>query len=96
MDYTQILIKPIVSEKATFVKDASQQVAFYVNPKANKIEIRKAVEAVFNVKVSAVNVLVGKPVARSKQGRVVGQTTGYKKAYVTLAAGEKIDFFEGV
>ncbi|ABB39052.1 Ribosomal protein L25/L23 [Oleidesulfovibrio alaskensis G20] len=96
MDYTQILIKPLVSEKATFVKESSEQVVFFVNPRANKIEIKKAVESVFNVKVAGVNVVTRKPQARTKHGRVTGQTAGYKKAYVTLAPGEKIDFFEGV
>lgn len=97
MDYTKILIKPVVSEKATFVKDASNQVSFYVHPDANKIEIKRAVEDAFKVKVEAVNVIKKKPLARSRWGRrVAGRISGYKKAYVTLAPGEKIEFFEGV
>ncbi|WP_353116253.1 50S ribosomal protein L23 [Nitratidesulfovibrio sp.] len=96
MDYTQILVKPLVSEKATFVKDQAQQVVFFVNPRANKIEIKKAVEAAFKVKVTDVNVVTKKPADKVRQGRVVGRISGCKKAYVTLAPGEKIEFFEGV
>lgn len=96
MNYTQILIKPLISEKATFLKEAAEQVTFYVAPGANKIEIRKAVEEAYNVKVADVNVVKRGPQARRRQGRIVGQVSGYKKAYVTLAPGEKIEFFEGV
>lgn len=96
MNYTQILIKPLISEKATFLKEVAEQVTFFVDPRANKIEIRKAVEDAYNVKVAEVNVVKHKPQARVRQGRTVGQVSGYKKAYVTLAPGEKIEFFEGV
>lgn len=96
MDYTKILIKPLVSEKATYVREISQQVAFFVDPRANKIEIKKAVEAAFKVKVTGVNVVNRKPSDRVRQGRVVGRVSGFKKAYVTLAPGDKIEFFEGV
>jgi large subunit ribosomal protein L23 len=96
MDYTQILIKPVISEKATFLKEEDGQVAFFVHPFANKIEIKKAVESAFDVKVVTVNVARMRPLARKKWGKVVGRESGYKKAYVTLAEGEKIEFFEGV
>ena len=96
MDYTQILLRPVVTEKATDVKDFSNQVTFLVHPDANKIEIRKAVEKAFDVKVSQVNVVRRRPQPRKRWGRATGQETGYKKAYVTLMPGEKIEFFEGV
>ena len=96
MDYSQIIMKPLVSEKATFVKEGANQVVFFVNPRANKIEIKKAVEEAFKVTVTEVRVLTKKPVARVRQGRVAGKTAGRKKAYVTLAPGQKIEFFEGV
>lgn len=96
MDYTQILLKPLLTEKTTLLKEEGGQVAFFVHPNANKIEIQKAVEKAFNVKVLSVNVVKRAPVNRERQGRVVGRTTGYKKAYVKLAPGEKIEFFEGV
>ena len=96
MDYTQVILRPIVTEKATFVKDGHNQVTFLVSPRAGKVEIRRAVEEAFRVKVLDVNVTVRKPRAKSRQGRTVGRVAGCKKAYVTLAAGEKIEFFEGV
>jgi len=96
MNYTKILIKPLVSEKATFLKEEAQQVTFFVATSANKIEIKKAVEEAYNVKVAGVNVVKRRPQPRVRNGRTVGQIPGFKKAYVTLAAGEKIEFFEGV
>lgn len=99
MDYTQILLKPLISEKGTFLKEESNQVVFFVHREANKIQIKKAVEDAFAVKVEAVNVVVRKPLAklfsRGKR-RLQGRVPGYKKAYVTLTEGSKIEFFEGV
>ena len=64
MDHTQILLRPVVTEKATFLRDGANQVAFFVHPDANKIEIKKAVETAFNVKVTDVNVVTRKPTER--------------------------------
>lgn len=99
MDYTQILIKPLISEKGTYLKEEVNQVAFFVRKDANKIQIKKAVEDAFDVKVEAVNVVVKKPQAKMVtrgRRRQASQLPGYKKAYVTLAPGSKIEFFEGV
>lgn len=96
MDYTQILRKPLVSEKATRAKDEANKVLFYVAKEANKIEIKKAVEEAFDVQVEAVNVVKRGPEKRKRFGRIMGQKSGYKKAYISLAPGEKIEFFEGV
>ena len=96
MDYSQVIIRPLVSEKATSMKDEANQVAFYVNPRANKIEIKRAVEKAFSVSVTDVRVVCKKTGDKKRQGRVVGRVAGYKKAYVTLAEGAKIEFFEGV
>ena len=99
MDYTQILIKPLISEKGTFLKEEVNQVAFFVRRDANKVQIKKAVEDAFDVKVEAVNVVVKKPLAKvfaRGRKRLAGTVSGYKKAYVTLAPGSKIEFFEGV
>jgi len=96
MDYTQVLLKPVVSEKANIVKEEAGHVTFFVHPQANKVEVKKAVEKVFDVKVEAVNMVNRKPMKRSKMGRVIGKIPGYKKAYVKLVPGEKIDLFEGV
>ena len=89
MDHTQILLRPVVTEKTTFLR------AFFVHPDANKIEIKKAVETAFNVKVTDVNVVTRKPTERVRN-RKVSRVPGWRKAYVTLASGEKIEFFEGV
>ncbi|MDK2955110.1 MAG: large subunit ribosomal protein [Desulfovibrionales bacterium] len=96
MDHTQVLIKPLISEKATLAKETTNQVVFYVHPAANKIEVKKAVEKAFNVTVERVNMVRKRPGMRRKFGRAIAKVSGSKKAYVTLAAGEKIEFFEGV
>ncbi len=95
MDYTQILLRPVVTEKATALREGSVY-AFFVAPGANRIEIGKAVEEAFKVKVTKVNVVTVRPRRRVRQGRVKGRIAGYRKAYVTLAADNKIEFFEGV
>ncbi|MDR1242976.1 MAG: 50S ribosomal protein L23 [Deltaproteobacteria bacterium] len=96
MDYTQIILKPIVTEKSSAMREEYNQAAFLVAPGAGKIDIKNAVEAAFKVKVLGVNVVVSKPKAKTRQGRTVGKSAGCKKAYVSLAQGEKIEFFEGV
>ncbi len=96
MESSQVLLRPLISEKSTGLKDLNNQVAFYVHAAANKIDVQRAVESAFGVKVSAVNILNHRPRTRKKFGRVVGKVSGYKKAYVSLASGDKIDFFEGV
>jgi len=96
MESTQVLLRPIISEKSTGLKELENQVVFLVHSAANKIDVRRAVENVFDVKVSAVNIVNYRPRRRTKFGRSVGKVSGYKKAYVALAVGEKIDFFEGV
>lgn len=89
-----IILEPIVSEKSVGMK-ANNQYAFKVHPKANKIEIRHAVEELFKVKVDAVNTMncSGK---KKRLGAFAGRTPDYKKAIVTLKAGESIAFFEGI
>ena len=96
MDYSKVLIKPVVSEKANEAKEQSNHVSFFVHPDSNKIEVKKAVEAAFDVKVESVNIVRKKAMPRKKFGRVTGRIPGYKKAYVKLAAGDKIEIFEGV
>lgn len=96
MEYANILLRPLVSEKATQMKEAANQVVFFVHPEANKIEIAKAVEKAFSVTVEGVRVVRRRPLSRTRMGKVTGRVSGYKKAYVTLAKGDKIEFFEGV
>lgn len=92
----EILIKPIVSEKSEKLSDKLTQYSFIVNKAANKIEIKKAVEAQYNVAVSSVNTLIMPKKARSrntKSGVLKGHLSSFKKAVVTLADGEEIDLF---
>ena len=96
MDYTSIILKPVITEKANLAKEYLNQVSFIVANTANKIEVKRAVEAAFNVKVEAVNIVRRRPSRRSRHGRTIGKVAGFKKAYVTLAAGDKIEFFQGV
>lgn len=96
MESAQVLLKPLISEKTTGMKALGNQIAFRVHAAANKIDVQRAVEGVFGVKVTAVNIVRYRPRQRTKFGRAVGKIAGYKKAYVSLAPGDKIDFFEGV
>ncbi|MDY6147495.1 MAG: 50S ribosomal protein L23 [Porphyromonas sp.] len=92
-----IIIKPVITEKMTAITEKKpERYAFLVAPKANKIEIRKAVEAMYNVKVVSVNTMNhdGKRKSRyTKTGIIKGHTKATKKAVVTLAEGQTIDFF---
>lgn len=97
MHYSQILIRPIITEKANKMRDESNQIAFYVFPEANKIQIKKAVEEAFNVKALAVNIVNRRPLRRRRFGRAaISRVPGYAKAYVTLAPGDTVEIFEGV
>ncbi len=92
----QILIKPILSEKSTREADKRNTYVFVVGRDANKLEIKKAVESMFNVAVEAVNtaIIPGKPKTRSTRTTIIrGRKAPYKKAYVTLAPGESIDIY---
>ena len=96
MDYTKIIIRPVITEKANLLKEYHNQVSFIVANSANKIEVKRAVEAAFNVHVEAVNIIRKRPSRRMRHGRTIGKVSGYKKAFVSLAQGDKIEFFEGV
>ncbi len=88
-DFTDIIIAPVITEKAAFQTE-NNVYTFKVAPTANKIEIKKAVEEAFGVKVVSVNTLNTKSKAK-RVGKYTGKTKIYKKAFVTLAEGEKID-----
>jgi large subunit ribosomal protein L23 len=91
-----IIIKPIISEKANYLQDLRGAYSFLVKPKANKIQIRKAVEAMYGVKVTDVRTMIYAPKVSSKntkKGLQVGKTNKLKKAVVSLAGGEVIDIF---
>ncbi len=95
MDIYQIIKEPHVTEKTTLQKEGSNQISFKVHKKANKIEIRRAVETLFKIKVIDVNVMnvQGK---KRRVGRNAGKRPDWKKAVVKLAPGENIEFFEGM
>ena len=93
---SRILIKPIITEKAEMLTSKRSQYTFMVDKKTNKIEIRKAVEALYSVNVESVNTIIMPAKIRSrntKAGLIKGQVSSYKKAIITLAAGEEIDYF---
>jgi large subunit ribosomal protein L23 len=87
----QVLLAPHVSEKSAIMADAAEQYVFKVEPTATKIEIKQAVESLFDVKVRSVNVLNVKGKRKVFKGRK-GQRNGIRKAIVRLAAGQEIDF----
>ena len=90
----QIILAPVVSEKSTRVAEKRNQAVFKVALNAEKPQIREAVETLFNVKVDSVQTLVVK--GKSKRfGRFMGSRSDVKKAYVTLAEGQEIDFLNG-
>ena len=95
MRVQEILRRPLITEKSTVQREGMNTLTFEVDARANKIEIRRAVEAQFKVKVAEVRV-AGVHGKVRKQGRFAGRRPDWKKAFVRLAPGEKtIDFFEG-
>ena len=91
-----IIIKPIISEKANYLTDLRGAYSFLVNPKANKIQVKKAIEVLYGVKVADVRTMIYAPKVsskRTKKGLQVGKTSKLKKAIVSLAEGEVIDIF---
>jgi len=95
MKPSDVLKRPLITEKATMMKGTSNAVSFEVDTRAKKKQIQEAVEKMFKVKVEDVRTMnVSGKVKR--RGRTVGLRPGWKKAIVTLKAGDKIEFFEGV
>ena len=95
----EILLKPIVTEKMTSQGDKFNRYGFIVAKNANKLQIKKAVEDLYNVTVDSVNTMRygGKVKTRNtKSGMLVGRTDSRKKAVVTLAEGNKIDFYSNI
>lgn len=94
-----MLKKPIITEKMTMLGEKRNQYAFRVDKRANKIEIKKAIEAMFGISVLAVNTMVyaGKTKSRyTKAGYVQGRKDSFKKAIVTLKEGDNIDFYSNI
>ena len=95
MRIQDVIRRPLITEKAGIIRETMNVMAFEVDGRANKIEIRRAVETQFKVKVAEVRVanMHGK---LRRQGRFAGRRADWKKAFVRLAPGEKaVDFFEG-
>jgi large subunit ribosomal protein L23 len=95
MNAEALIIAPLITEKGTIANEKANQVIFRVRPEATKDKIRLVVEEMFKVTVLAVRTsnFLGK---ERRRGRVVGRKPDWKKAYVTLKQGDKIEFFEGI
>ncbi len=94
----QVVVRPVISEKSMDLTQRNKY-TFRVHGDANKLQIKRAVEDLFKVTVLAVNVSTTKTKEKrrgTRRGRVVGETSPWRKAIVTVSAGDKIEFFEGV
>ena len=94
-----IIVKPLVTEKMTAITEKFNRFGFVVRPEANKLEIKKEVEALYNVTVVEVNTMrySGKNKSRyTRSGLINGRTNAYKKAIVTLKEGDTIDFYSNI
>jgi large subunit ribosomal protein L23 len=99
MRLSEVLIKPILTEKANAQQEKLRRYAFKVNRRANKLEVKKAIESFYGVTVVDVNtaVIPGKSKTRfTKAGYISGQKPAFKKAFVTVAEGESIDLYATV
>jgi len=94
MEARELIKRPLVTEKTTKLMEQNKY-CFLVDPKANKTQIRLAIEEIFKVKVKAVNTynMLGKV---KRMGRYTGRRSSWKRAVVTLAPGSRIEFFEGI
>ncbi len=94
MDLYSVIRKPMLTEKCHDLKEKYNQVAFQVDRRANKVQVKEAVEKIFKVKVKRVNVMnmAGK---KKRLGRNMGKRSDWRKAVVTLMPGETIDIIEG-
>ncbi len=94
-NHGRVLLRPLLTEKVTALREAANTVAFVVDAKANRIQIRRAVEELLKVKVARVNVInvMGKT---KRLGRFSGKKSDWKKALVTLKEGEKLELYETV
>src|SRR4051812_469171 len=99
MNLSEVLLKPILTEKANAQQDKLRRYAFKVSRKANKLEIKKAIETFYGVNVTNVNTAVapGKNKSRfTKAGVISGRKPSYKKVFVTVAEGETIDLYSSI
>jgi len=97
MKAREIILRPIITEKTTFMQERENTVCFEVDRRANKIQVRKAVEELFDVKVTGVHMVNRKGKPTMRYGRTVSHRPSVRKAYVKLAEGSKtLEFFEGI
>ncbi|HZQ98482.1 MAG TPA: 50S ribosomal protein L23 [Chloroflexota bacterium] len=94
MNVNEVLIKPLITEKNTMLGGLNKY-TFKIDRRANKTQVKDAVEQIFKVNVLAVNV-VSVPPKQRRVGRTLGMTQPWKKAVVTVASGQRIEIFEGV
>ena len=90
-----IIKRPLITEKTNIQKEVNNQLTFEVERRANRVEIKKAVEKIFNVRIAGVRTMQIKGKTK-RRGRIIGKRRDWKKAIVTLMPGERIEFFEGV
>ena len=90
----EVIKRPILSEKTTLQKEETNKITFEVDPRANKIEIKQAIEKIFKVKVNNVHTMMVRGKVK-RQGRFSGKRPDWKKAIVSLKPGEKVSFLEG-
>jgi len=90
-----IIKRPLLTEKTNIQKETFNQLSFEVDRGANRVQIKRAIESIFNVKVAGVRTMQIKGKVK-RRGRILGKRKDWKKAVVRLMPGERIDFFEGV
>lgn len=91
-----VLIRPVISEKATNTSEVLSQYSFYVNPKANKVQIKEAIQKAYGVTVTKVSTMIYAPKVKSKYtktGMQIGKTNKMKKAVIHIAEGQELDLF---
>ena len=93
MKLTDVIRRPLITEKTTLLREDGRTLVFEVAVDANKIDIKRAVEKLFGSKVEGVRTAIAHGKFK-RQGRFMGQRSDWKKAYVRLAEGSKIEFFE--
>ncbi len=95
MNRYDIIKRPVITEKTNIQKEEHNQLSFEVDKQANRVEITRAIEKIFSVKVAKTRTVHVKGKIK-RRGRILGKRKDWKKAIVTLMPGERIDFFEGV
>jgi large subunit ribosomal protein L23 len=93
MDVHSVLLQPLLTEKITALREKTNTVGFIVHPRANRVQIKQAVEALLKVKVEKVNVMNVRGKLK-RLGRFSGKRSDWKKAFVTLRKGEKLEVYE--